>query len=219
MDNSTDKFEYERKYIEKGCKYIAGVDEVGRGPLCGPVVCCAVIMPMDDIIDGIDDSKKISEKKREKLYDIILQKAIAYKICMADHGEIDRINILEATKKCMKECVEGLEVCPDIVLIDAVTPDISIPFEPIIKGDYKSYSIGAASIVAKVFRDRMMREYDKLYPEYDLSSNKGYGTKKHIDAIKEFGPCPIHRRTFIKNFWDPTASAGRQNTSNATDTE
>ncbi|MBQ7164485.1 MAG: ribonuclease HII [Clostridia bacterium] len=202
-----DKLEYERKYAEKGCKYIAGVDEVGRGPLCGPVVCCAVIMPLNDIIEGVDDSKKLSEKKREALYDIITEKAIAYKICLADHEEIDRINILEATKKCMVECVEGLEVKPDVVLVDAVKLEVSVPCVPIIKGDMKSYTIGAASILAKVFRDRMMKKYALQYPEYDLASNKGYGTKKHIDAIKEFGPCPIHRRTFIKNFWEDPEKA------------
>lgn len=202
----TDKLLYERKYLEKGCKYVAGVDEVGRGPLCGPVVCCAVIMPLDDMIDGVDDSKKLSEKKREKLFGEILKKAIAYKICLCDHEEIDRINILEATKKCMRECVEGLSVTPDIVLVDAVDLDLPVPSEAIIKGDAKSYSIGAASIVAKVYRDRLMREYDATYPGYDLASNKGYGTAKHIKAIKEIGPCPIHRKTFIKNFWEDPGS-------------
>ncbi|MBP5308687.1 MAG: ribonuclease HII [Clostridia bacterium] len=202
MKTTTDKLQFERKYSEEGCRYIAGVDEVGRGPLCGPVVCCAVIMPLDDIIEGVDDSKKLSEKKREALYDIITEKAVAYKICFADHTEIDRINILEATKKCMAECIEGLEVRPDVVLVDAVKLNVSVPCIPIIQGDAKSYVIGAASIVAKVYRDRLMREYSRKYPEYDLAANKGYGTKKHIDAIKEFGPCPIHRRTFIKNFWE-----------------
>ncbi|MBQ9709187.1 MAG: ribonuclease HII [Clostridia bacterium] len=196
-----DKLVYERKHLECGCKYIAGVDEVGRGPLCGPVVCCAVIMPMDDIIEGIDDSKKISEKKREKLYDEILSKAVSLKICLADNNVIDEINILQATKKCMEDCINGLEIKPDIVLIDAVKLNVDVPCESIIKGDAKSYSIGAASIVAKVYRDRMMAEYAALYPQYDLASNKGYGTKKHIEAIKEYGPCPIHRKTFIKNFW------------------
>ena len=204
--NVIDKLEYEKKYVQQGKKFIAGVDEVGRGPLCGPVVCCAVIMPMDDIIEGIDDSKKISEKKRERLYDLIMQKALSVKICMADNEEIDRINILAATKKCMENCIKGLDITPDVVLIDAVKLNVSIPCEPIIKGDAKSYSIGAASIVAKVFRDRLMAEYSVLYPDYDLASNKGYGTKKHIDAIKEHGPCPIHRKTFIKNFWDEPES-------------
>ncbi len=198
--SEVDKFEYERKHYDLGAKYVAGVDEVGRGPLCGPVVCCAVIMPKDDIVEGVDDSKKLSEKKREKLYDILLSKAVAVKICQIDNEEIDEINILNATKKCMKQCVEGLDIRPDVVLIDAVKIDTDIPTEEIIKGDAKSYSIGAASIIAKVYRDRLMKEYAEKYPEYDLASNKGYGTKKHIDAVKEFGPCPIHRRTFIKNF-------------------
>ena len=206
----TDKLVYERKYLEKGCKYIAGVDEVGRGPLCGPVVCCAIIMRMDDIVEGVDDSKKLSEKKREKLCDEILKKAVAVKICLCDHEEIDRINILEATKKCMKECVAGLSVTPDIVLVDAVDLDFPVPSEAIIKGDAKSYSIGAASIVAKVYRDRLMCEYALVYPGYDLASNKGYGTAKHIKAIKEIGPCPIHRKTFIKNFWEEPASGKPQ---------
>lgn len=208
MRETTDKFEYERKYMSLGCKYIAGVDEVGRGPLCGPVVCCAVIMPMDDIIEGIDDSKKLSEKKREMLYDKILEKAVAVKICMADHEEIDRINILNATKNCMKSCVEGLSVRPDVVLVDAVKIDTDIPCDPIIKGDLKSYTIGAASIVAKVYRDRLMCELAKVYPQYGLEKNKGYGTKAHIQALKEYGPCPIHRRTFIKNFTADKESAG-----------
>lgn len=197
-----DKLEYERKYIEKGCRYIAGVDEVGRGPLCGPVVCCAVIMPIDDLIDGVDDSKRLTEKKRELLFDKIKDKAIDFQIKMSTHDEIDRINILNATKKCMKECIDSLSVKPDIVLIDAVKLDVGVPTESIVKGDLKSYSIGAASILAKVFRDRLMLEYDKQYPFYDFKHNKGYGTAKHIQAIKEYGPCPIHRKTFIKNFWE-----------------
>ena len=207
-----DKLEYEKKFAQLGYKYIAGVDEVGRGPLCGPVVCCALIMPLDDIIDGIDDSKKISEKKREKLYDIILEKAISYRICSVDNDEIDRINILEATKKCMVECLEGLDIKPDIALTDALKLNTSIPHESIIKGDLKSYTIGAASIVAKVYRDRLMREYSEIYPLYDLATNKGYGTKKHINAIKEYGPCPIHRKTFIKNFWVDQENILQKNT-------
>lgn len=199
IDN-IDKFEYENKYYAQGCRYIAGVDEVGRGPLCGPVVCAAVIMPKDDIIEGIDDSKRLSEKKREYLSDLILEKAIAYRICLKDNVVIDRINILNATKECMNQCVAELSVQPDVVLVDAVKLDCGIPCEPIIKGDLKSYTIGAASIIAKVYRDRLMCRYDKLFPVYDLASNKGYGTAKHIQALKEFGPCPLHRRTFIKKF-------------------
>ena len=201
-DKMKEKLVFEREAEENGYKYIAGVDEVGRGPLAGPVVCCAVIMPLDeeDIIDGVDDSKKVSEKKRKLLSEKIKEKAIAYKICQVEPKEIDEINVLEATKKCMKECIENLSVPPDIVLIDAVKIDTKYPVKPIIKGDAKSYTIGAASIVAKVYRDSLMEEYDKIYPEYDFKSNKGYGTKKHIDALKEVGACPIHRKTFIKNF-------------------
>ena len=201
-DKMKEKLVFEREAEGNGYKYIAGVDEVGRGPLAGPVVCCAVIMPLgeDDIIDGVDDSKKVSEKKRKILSEKIKEKAIAYKICQVEPKEIDEINILEATKKCMKECIENLSVSPDVVLIDALKIDTKYPVKPIIKGDAKSYSIGAASIVAKVYRDSLMEEYDKLYPEYDFKSNKGYGTKKHIDALKEIGECPIHRKTFIKNF-------------------
>ena len=197
-----EKLVYENKYLSSGCKYIAGVDEVGRGPLAGPVVCCAVIMPLgeEDIIEGVDDSKKVSEKKRELLAEKIKQKAIAYKICQIEAEEIDEINILEATKKCMKECVESIEVTPDVVLIDALKIDTVINCENIIKGDAKSYSIGAASILAKVYRDKLMADYDKVYPAYNFKQNKGYGTKAHIDALKEVGACPLHRKTFIKNF-------------------
>ena len=195
------KLEYENKYLEKGVKYIAGVDEVGRGPLAGPVVCASVIMDLNDIIEGIDDSKKVSAKKREKLYDLIKEKAIAYCICEISPEEIDEINILNATKKCMKNAVEGLSVKPGVVLIDAVNLDLSVPVEPIIKGDLKSYTIGAASILAKVYRDRLMEEYSKEYPSYGFERNAGYGTKEHIDKLKEIGPCKIHRKTFIKNFW------------------
>ncbi|MGN0819384.1 MAG: ribonuclease HII [Christensenellaceae bacterium] len=200
--DKTDNLIFEKEYLAKGYKYIAGVDEVGRGPLCGPVVTCAVIMPLDsqNVIEGITDSKKLSEKKREMLYDKILEKAIAVKISQADNNVIDEINILNATKKCMAESVKGLSVVPDIVFVDALKLDIISEQLSIIKGDLKSYSIGAASIVAKVFRDRMMVEYDKQFPGYGLSKNKGYGTKEHIEALKEMGPCSIHRRTFIKNF-------------------
>jgi len=200
-----DKLVYENKYLNLGYKYIAGIDEVGRGPLAGPVVCAAVIMPMDDIIEGIDDSKKVSAKKRELLCKKILDKAISVKICEIQNEEIDEINILNATKKCMKMCIEGLTVKPDIILTDAVKIDVEIEQENIIKGDYLSYTIGAASIVAKVYRDKLMEDYDKIYPEYNFKSHKGYGTKFHIQKIMEVGPCKIHRRTFIKNFWGKEA--------------
>ena len=194
------KLENETLLQSKGYKYIAGVDEVGRGPLCGPVVCAAVIMPLDDIIDGIDDSKKLSKKKREKLFDLIKEKAIAYSICQIESDEIDKINILNATKKCMINAIEALNVKPDVVLIDAVKLDTEYKTVSIIKGDLKSYSIGAASILAKVYRDRLMEDYSKIYPNYGFERNSGYGTKEHINAIKEYGPCQIHRKTFIKNF-------------------
>ena len=197
-----DKLEYEKKYLNEGYKYIAGVDEVGRGPLAGPVVCASVIMPLNDIIEGVDDSKKLSKKKREKLYDEIISKAISYKICRVEPKEIDEINILEATKKCMKECIETMSVTPEIVLVDAVKINTNLRCVPLIKGDYKSYSIGAASIIAKVYRDRIMEEYSKEYLGYGFERNSGYGTKEHIEKIKEIGPCPIHRKTFIKNFWE-----------------
>ena len=197
-----DKLYYEKTFISQGKKYIAGIDEVGRGPLAGPVVCAIVIMPLDDIIDGIDDSKKLSQKKRENLDKIIREKAISYKICEIDESRIDEINFLNATKECMLRCIEEIEVKPDIVLVDAVKLDTSVPTYPIIKGDLLSYSIGCASIIAKVYRDNLMVEYGKLYPEYDFKGNKGYGTKKHTTAIKEIGPCKIHRRSFIKNFWE-----------------
>ena len=196
-----DKLEYERKLKEKGCKYICGVDEVGRGPLAGPVVCAAVIMPLDDIIDGVDDSKKLSQKKREKIAELIHKKAIALKICRVEPEIIDKINILEATKLCMKQAVEGLEVAPDFVLTDGnMTLDVSIPQESIIKGDALSYSIGAASIAAKVYRDKIMDEYAVTFPHYGFEKNKGYGTAEHIKGIKESGLCPIHRRSFTKKW-------------------
>ena len=200
-----DKFIYEQKHYDNGAKWVAGVDEVGRGPLAGPVVCCAVIMPKDDFIEGVDDSKKLTEKKREALYDIIKQKAIAYCIKEISQEEIDQINILEAVKKCMTEAVEGLSIKPDITLVDGVDTHLSINAEYLTKGDSKSYTIGCASILAKVYRDRLMSEYAKEYPEYGFEKHKGYGTKFHIDTIKEIGPCKLHRKTFIKNFWDGQA--------------
>lgn len=200
-----DKLFYERKWIEKGYKFIAGVDEVGRGPLAGPVVCAAVIMPLDDIIEGVEDSKKLSEKKRESLAEIIKEKAIAYCIYQVSEEEIDRVNILEAVKVCMTRAVEGLSTKPDITLVDGVDTHLPINAEYVIKGDANSYTIGCASIIAKVFRDDLMCEYAKEYPEYSFEKHKGYGTKVHIDKIKEIGPCPLHRRTFIKKFWEDQA--------------
>ena len=200
MMETYNKLENERLLQSEGCRYIAGVDEVGRGPLCGPVVCAAVILPLDDIIEGVDDSKKLSKKKREKLYEEIVSKAISYSVCRIEHDEIDKINILNATKKCMANAIESLSVKPDAVIIDAVKLDIPYKTLSIIKGDAKSYLIGAASILAKVTRDRIMEGYSKIYTYYGFERNSGYGTKEHISAIKEFGACEIHRKTFIKNF-------------------
>ena len=196
-----DKLSYERKHIANGLKLVAGVDEVGRGPLAGPVVCCAVIMPLDDIIEGVDDSKKLSEKKREQLAGIIKEKAIAYSIREISPEEIDKINILEAVKKCMTDAVNTLSVKPDITLVDGVDTHLPINAEYVIKGDMNSYTIGCASIVAKVYRDNLMKEMAKEFPEYAFEKHKGYGTKIHIEKIKEIGPCKLHRKTFIKNFW------------------
>ncbi len=197
-----DKLFYEREMIQLGAQYIAGVDEVGRGPFAGPVVCAAVILPLEkkNLIEGIDDSKKLKEGERERLAELIKERAIAYKICEADNKTIDRINILQATKLCMKQAVEGLAVEPDVVFVDGnFKIDISLPQQTLIKGDALSYSIGAASILAKVYRDRLMCEFDKIYPQYGFAQHKGYGTKMHRDAIREYGLCEIHRRTFIKN--------------------
>lgn len=197
----TDKLTYERQLLNKGYKYICGVDEVGRGPLAGPVVCAAVIMPLDDLIDGVDDSKKLSEKKREAIAKLIREKAVALNICRVEPEVIDEINILEATKLCMKNAVEGLEVKPDFVLTDGnMTLDIQTEQMSIVKGDALSYTIGAASIAAKVYRDNVMDEYAALYPQYGFEKHKGYGTAAHINAIKKSGICPIHRRSFTKKW-------------------
>ena len=190
---------YERKFADKG--YIAGIDEVGRGPLSGPVVACACILPKDHRILYLNDSKKLSEKKREELYDVIMNEAVAVGLGMVTPKRIDEINILQATYEAMREAISKLRVKPDILLNDAVTiPQAGIPQVPIIGGDRKSVSIAAASIVAKVTRDRMMVEYDEMFPGYAFAKNKGYGTAEHIAALKELGPCTIHRRTFITKF-------------------
>lgn len=190
---------YERQYEAMGL--ICGIDEVGRGPLAGPVVAGAVILPKDCDILYINDSKKLSEKKREELYDIIMEKAIACGIGYASPERIDEINILQATYEAMRQAIQNLGVKPDVLLNDAVTiPGVDSKQVPIIKGDAKSLSIGAASIIAKVTRDRLMVEYDSVFPGYDFAGNKGYGSASHIAALKELGPTPIHRRSFIKNF-------------------
>lgn len=197
----TDKLFYERELSDKGFKYICGVDEVGRGPLAGPVVCAAVILPLDDLIEGVDDSKKLSPKKREALSEQILKKAIACHISLVEPQIIDKINILQATKLCMKQAVEGLNIPADFVLTDGnMTLDISVPQKSIVGGDAKSYLIGAASIVAKVYRDGLMDELAVTYPDYDFQNNKGYGTEKHIQGIKKSGVCPVHRRSFVKKW-------------------
>ena len=190
---------FEEEY--KDYQYICGIDEVGRGPLAGPVVAGAVILPKDDMILYLNDSKKLSEKKREMLYDEIMDRAVATGIGMASPARIDEINILQATYEAMRMAIDNLKVRPDILLNDAVTiPQVDILQVPIIKGDAKSISIAAASIIAKVTRDRLMVEYDKVLPGYDFASNKGYGTKAHIAGLKELGPTPIHRRSFIHNY-------------------
>ena len=190
---------FEEEY--KDYPYICGIDEVGRGPLAGPVVAGAVILPKDDMILYLNDSKKLSEKKREMLYDEIMNRAVATGIGMASPARIDEINILQATYEAMRMAIDNLKVRPDILLNDVVTiPQVNILQVPIIKGDAKSISIAAASIIAKVTRDRLMVEYDKVLPGYDFASNKGYGTKAHIAGLKELGPTPIHRRSFIHNY-------------------
>ena len=201
----------EEEIYLKGAQSISGIDEAGRGPLAGPVVVACVVMPRDSMIEGVNDSKKVSEKKREKLYDEIIQEAIAYGVGIISQEEIDKINILNATKegltlaikemeKDLKEKQRGFEK-PEIILVDALTKIDTdhIPYRTIIKGDAKSYSIAAASIIAKVTRDRIMREWDEVYPMYGFAKHKGYGTASHIAAIKEYGLCPLHRRSFVKN--------------------
>ena len=207
--NAEEKLQYERALQAKGYRYIVGVDEVGRGPLAGPVVCAAVVMPLEetDLIVGVDDSKKVSAKKREQLSELIKEKAIAYTMVEVSEKTIDEINILEATRLGMKQAVETL-VLPkelgeqaEIVLTDGnMTLDIALPQKSIIGGDGLSYSIGAASIIAKVHRDHKMVEFAQTYPDYGFDKNKGYGTAEHIKGIKEKGLCPIHRRSFTKNF-------------------
>ena len=200
-----EKLTFEKQLLSEGAKYICALDEVGRGPLAGPVVCAAVIMPLDEdlLIEGIDDSKKLSEKKREELSLLIKERAIAYSICEASHEEIDKINILEATKLCMLRCIDSLSIMPDALLVDGnFSLDIPIRHDSVIGGDALSYSIGAASIIAKVYRDNLMCEMDKIYPEYQFAKHKGYGTKIHLDAIREHGLCKIHRKTFTRKFWE-----------------
>ncbi len=196
---SVDWLKYENEYRSKGYKYICGVDEAGRGPLAGPVCAAAVILPPDTIIEGVNDSKKLSEKKREELFDVVIDTALAYCIAFGSVEEIEEHNILATTMNTMKRAVEGLSVSADFAMIDGnKLPVLDIPCEYIIKGDANSMSIAAASILAKVSRDRLMLEYAKEYPQYGFEKHKGYGTKVHTDAILEYGPSPIHRMSFLK---------------------
>ncbi len=206
-----DILQYERECYAKGYTLVAGVDEVGRGPLAGPVVAAAVILPQNHIIAGIDDSKKLTAKKREELCEIIKKEAVAWAVGIVSHEKIDEVNILQATYMAMREALAQLAIPPQYILADAVTiPHIDIPQRGIVKGDAKSMSIGAASIVAKVTRDAMMEEMDKLYPDYDFASNKGYGSQKHLAAITQHGLCKIHRRSFVKNLMQKTEKENKQ---------
>ena len=194
--------EFEKKLYEDGVKYIAGIDEAGRGPLAGPVVIGCVIMKPESFIEYVNDSKKVSETKREMLYEKITEEAVAWSTGIVDEKEIDELNILNATKKALTEAIDKLEVKPDVILVDALDKidTKGIKYISVIKGDAKIYSISAASIIAKVTRDRIMKEYDEVYPQYGFAGHKGYGTAKHIQAIKEHGICPLHRKSFTKNF-------------------
>lgn len=194
-------YEFEKAAVNSGFSCICGVDEAGRGPLAGPVCAAAVILPEGAVIEGLDDSKKLTEKKRERLYDIIKETAVAYSVAYGTLEEIETVNILEATYLAMNRAIEGLNLKPDFALIDGnrVPRGIKIPCETIVKGDSKSMSVAAASVLAKVTRDRLMLEYDKKYPEYNFKKHKGYGTKEHTELIKQYGPCEIHRLSFLKN--------------------
>lgn len=191
----------EEEIYNTGVETICGIDEAGRGPLAGPVVVAAVIMPRDSFIEGVNDSKKVSEKKRELLYDLITKEAIAWGVGIIDQKEIDRINILNATKEGLTTAIKNLEVKPDRIIVDALKgiDTLGIPYTSIIKGDAKCYSIAVASIIAKVTRDRIMRQWDEIYPQYGFEKHKGYGTAMHMQAIREYGLCPLHRRSFTKN--------------------
>lgn len=192
-------FDFDRSKLSENIRLIAGIDEVGRGPLAGPVVTACVIMPYDNMINGVYDSKKVSKKNRERLYNEIINSAISYSITMRDEREIDRVNILNATKDAMIEAYYNLKIKPDLLMIDAVSLNVAEKESPIVKGDETSYAIACASILAKVYRDRLMEKYATKYPEYDFEHNVGYGTKKHIEAIKAYGITDIHRLSFLKN--------------------
>ncbi|WP_338469841.1 ribonuclease HII [Niallia sp. XMNu-256] len=206
---------YEKKYYSQGYQYIAGIDEVGRGPLAGPVVAAAVILPRGFYLPGIDDSKKLTEAKRELFFQKITENALAIGTGIIDNDEIDRVNIYHATKKAMLTAIEGLILQPDFLLIDAVKLDTPYSSDSLIKGDSLSVSIAAASIIAKVTRDRLLKEYDELYPGYGFGNNAGYGTKEHLDGLKKYGITPIHRKTFapVKEYIDLSGLAGSSKTS------
>lgn len=189
-------YEYEQELYEKGIELIGGIDEVGRGPLIGPVVTACVILPKNYILEGLTDSKKLSEKKREKFYDILMKDAISIGIGIVDEKEIDKVNIYQATKEAMAQAVDNMEIKPEHILVDAMPLELEIPTTSIIKGDAKSITIAAASVIAKVTRDRMLDELDKIYPMYDLKHNKGYPTKKHLEAIKKYGITKYHRLSY-----------------------
>ena len=194
--------EIEKNIYNTGVEYICGIDEAGRGPLAGPVVVASCIMPQNSMIEGVNDSKKISEKKRERVFEEVIKEALSYGVGIIDESTIDDINILEATKVGLTNSIKELKIRPNIILVDALKniDTLGIPYRSIIKGDATCYNIAAASIIAKVTRDRIMLEYDKVYPEYGFAKHKGYGTAEHIAAIKKYGLCPIHRRSFVKNF-------------------
>ncbi len=199
MINTKEIFDFDKQFLNENVKYIAGIDEVGRGPLAGPVVTACVVMPYDEMIDGVFDSKKVSAKNRARLYNEILEKAISVSVSLADNLRIDDINILNATKECMADCFNHSKVKPDLLMIDAVKLNICENEKSIIKGDATSYAIACASIIAKVYRDNLMVGYAKQYPQYDFEHNVGYGTKKHVEAIKQNGITPIHRLSFLGN--------------------
>ena len=201
LERLTNLKQIEEEMHNQGINYICGIDEAGRGPLAGPVVVAAAIMPRNSMIEGVNDSKKLSEKKREALYELITNEAIAWGVGIIDQKEIDRINILNATKEGLTTAVKSLQIKPDRIIVDALNgiDTLGIPYTSIIKGDAKCYSIAAASIIAKVTRDRIMRQWDEIYPMYGFEKHKGYGTAAHIAAIKEYGLCPLHRLSFVKN--------------------
>ena len=209
--------EIEENLYEQGCRTICGIDEAGRGPLAGPVVVAAVILPRNSMLEGVNDSKKVSEKKREVLYEQIIQEAISYGVGIIDQKEIDRINILNATKKGLTSAIQELSIKPDRIIVDALEhiDTCQIPYISIIKGDAKCYSIAAASIIAKVTRDRLMRQWDEIYPQYGFAKHKGYGTKSHIEAIKEYGLTPIHRLSFVKNIINERGNIYQQERKNS----